>query len=148
MGMVDMFKEESSVFEKQLREAFKPAFDNYQSDLFRAIALVFYHNEKLSDIYDAYKLLGVENFVRIIHLFDGRTVRFPTSTELKDAIILSLCFYYREIEGLTWEEVHDRIPFNFSSLTISYKIKSLNAALRSEIAEIFKGQFGNKENDK
>jgi hypothetical protein len=144
--MENMFKEEGSVFEKQLREAFKPVVDNQQSDLFRAIALVFYHNEKLSDIYDAYKLFGVENFVRLIHLFDGRTVRFPTSTELKDAIILSLCFYYREVEGLTWEEVHDRIPFNFSSLTISHKIKSLNAALRSEIVEIFKGQFGTKEN--
>jgi hypothetical protein len=146
--MAEMFKEESSVFEKQLREAFKPAIDNQQSDLFRAIALVFYHNEKLSDIYDAYKLLGVENFVRLIHLFDGRTVRFPTSTELKEAIILSLCFYYREYEKLSWEEIHDRIPFKFSSLTISYKLKSLNAAIRAELSEVFKEQFVNKENVK
>jgi hypothetical protein len=146
--MTDFFKEESSVFEKQLRDAFKPAVNNQQSDLFRAIALVFYHNEKLSDIYDAYKLLGVENFVRLIHLFDGRSVRFPTSAELKDAIILSLCFYYREVEGLTWEEVHDRIPFKFSSLQISYKIKGLNAALKAELSEIFKGHFGNKGNEK
>jgi hypothetical protein len=148
MGMADMFKEEGSVFEKQLREAFKPAVDNQQSDLFRAIALVFYHNEKLSDIYDVYKLLGVENFVRLIHLFDGRTVRFPTSTELKEAITLSLCFYYKEVERLTWEEIHEKIPFKFSSLTISYKLKSLNAAIRAELVEIFKGQFGNKENGK
>jgi hypothetical protein len=148
MGMADMFKEESNVFEKQLREAFKPAVDNQQSDLFRAIALVFYHDEKLSDIYDAYKLLGVENFVRLIHLFDGRTVRFPTSTELKKAITLSLCFYYKEVDGLTWEEIHEKIPFKFSSLTVSYKLKSLNAAIRAELAEIFKGQFGNKENGK
>jgi len=146
--MADFFKDDGSVFERQLREAFKPACDNQQSDLFRAIALVFHHNEKLSDIYDAYKLLGVESFVKLIHLFDGRTVRFPSSTELKDAIILSLCFYYREIEKLTWEEVHDRIPFKFSSLTIAYKIKSLNAAIRKEITEIFKGQFVSKETEK
>jgi hypothetical protein len=148
MGMAELFKEEESVFGKQLREAFKPALANQQSDLFRAIALVFYHNEKLSDIYDAYKLLGVENFVRLVHLFDGRTVCFPTSMELKDALILSLCFYYREIEGLTWDEVHDKIPFKFSSLQISYKIKGLNSALRAELIEIFKGQFGSKDNKK
>ena len=142
--MANFFKEENSVFEKQLREAFKPAINDQQSDLFRAIALVFYHNEKLSDIYDVYKLLGIENFVRLIHLLDGRTIRFPTSTELKDVIILSLCFYYREIEGLTWEEVHDRIPFKFSSLTISYKIKSLNAAIRAELIGIFKNQSEDK----
>jgi hypothetical protein len=144
--MAEMFKEEGSVFEKQLREAFKPAVDDRQSDLFRAIALVFYHNEKLSDIYDAYKLLGVENFVRMIHLFDGRTVRFPTSTELKDAIILSLCFYYKEVEGLSWEEVHDRIPFKFSSLTVSYKIKSLNAALKAELKDFFTHKDDNASN--
>ena len=137
-----------SVFEKQLREAFKPVVDDQQSDLFRAIALVFYHNEKLSDLYDAYKLLGIDNFVKLVHLFDGRTVRFPTSTELKDAIIMSLCFYYREIEGLTWEEIRDHIPFKFSSLTVSYKLKSLNAAIRKELVEIFKGNFGSKESKK
>ena len=148
MNMTEYFKEENNVFEKQLREAFKPTATNQQSDLFRAIALVFHHNEKISDIYDAYKLLGVENFVRLVHLFDGKTVRFPTSTELKEAIILALCFYYKETEGLSWDEVHDRIPFKFSSLTVSYKLKSLNAAIRAELTEIFKGKFGNKDNAK
>jgi hypothetical protein len=146
--MVEMFKDKGSVFEKQLRDAFKPVTSNQQSDLYRAIALVFYHNEKLSDIFDVYKLLGVENFVRLIHLFDGRTVRFPTSAELKEAIILSLCFYYREIEKLEWNEIHDRLPFKFSSLTVSYKIKSLNAALKNELKNILKGQEINEEGKK
>jgi hypothetical protein len=146
--MAELFKEERSVFEKQLRDAFKPAAGSQQSDLFRAIALVFYHNEKLSDIYEVYKLLGVEDFVRLIHIFDGRTIRFPTSAELKEAVILSLCFYYREVEGLTWEEVHDKIPFKFSSLTVSYKLKSLNAAIRAELTEIFKDQRRNMGNRK
>ena len=143
--MPDLLKEEGSVFDKQLRDAFKPVIENQQNDLFRAIALVFYHNEKLSDIYDAYKLLGVENFVRLVHLFDGRTVHFPTSSELKDAIILSLCFYYHEIEGLEWSEIHDKINFKFSSLQMSYKIKSLSSTLRAELINIFKGQFEKKE---
>ena len=146
--MADFFKENRSAFEKQFRDTFSPADSNQQGDLFRAIALVFYHNEKLSDIYDVYKLLGIENLVKLVHLLDGRTVQFPTSTELKDAIVLSLCFYYREIDGLPWEDIHDLIPFKFSSLTVSYKIKSLNKVIRNELTEIFKEQFGSKENEK
>ena len=146
--MANNFKDGGSVFDKQIRDAFRPAITNQQTDLFRAVALVFYHNEKLSNIYDAYKLLGIENFVKLIHLFDGRNVRFPTSTELKDAIILSLCYYYKEIEKLEWNEIHEKIPFKFSSLTVAYKIKGLNAAIRQELTEIFKGNFGNKENNK
>jgi hypothetical protein len=138
--MNDMFKGECSVFERQMREAFKPVDE--QNALFSAVALVFYHNVKISEIFDVYKLLGMENFVKLIHLLDGRTVRLPTSEELQDAILLALCFYYREVEGLEWDEIHGKIPFCFSSISMSYKLKSLNAALRGELKKIFSADFG------
>lgn len=138
-----MFKSESSVFERQMREAFKPVDE--QNSLFSAVALVFYHNVKISEIYDVYKLLGIENFVKLIHLLDGRTVHLPTSEELQEAILLALCFYYREVEGLDWDEIHDKVPFQFSSISMSYKLKSINSAIRSELKEIFRGDFGGKK---
>jgi hypothetical protein len=141
--MDGMFKSESSIFERQMREAFKPVDE--QNSLFSAIALVFYHNVKTSEIYDVYKLLGVENFVKLIHLLDGRTVHLPTSAELQELILLALCFYYREVEGLEWDEIHDKIPFQFSSISMSYKLKSLNAALKAELKEILRGDFKEKK---
>jgi hypothetical protein len=138
-----MFNGESSVFEKQMQEAFKPV--NEQNSLFSAVALVFYHNTKMSDIYDIYQLLGMENFVKLIHLLDGRTVHLPTSMELQESILMALCFYYREVDGLDWDEIHDKIPFQFSSISMSYKLKSLNSALRLELKEIFRGDFGEKK---
>jgi hypothetical protein len=140
--MGDMFKGESSVFERQMQEMFKPVDE--QNSLFSAVALVFYHDRKVSEIYDVYKLLGIENFVKLIHLLDGRTVRLPTSAELQESILLALCFYYRE-SGLEWDEIHSMIPFKFSSISMSYKLKSLNAALRNELKEIFRGGFGGKK---
>jgi hypothetical protein len=136
------FKSESSVFERQMREAFKSVDE--QNSLFSAVALVFYHNTKMSEIYDVYKLLGMENFVKLIHLLDGRTVHLPTSSELQESILFALCFYYREI-GLEWDEIHDKIPFQFSSISMSYKLKSLNASLKSELKNIFRGDFGEKK---
>jgi hypothetical protein len=144
--MNGMFKGDSSVFERQMREAFRPVDE--QNSLFSALSLVFYHNVKFSEIYDVYKLLGIENFVKLIHLLDGRTVRLPTSEELRESILLSLCFYYREIEGLEWNEIHDKIPFQFSSISMSYKLKSLNAAMKSELKEILRGDFGEKKDGK
>lgn len=138
-----MFKSESSVFERQMREAFKPVDE--QNSLFSAVALVFYHNAKISEIYDVYKLLGIENFVKLIHLLDGRTIHLPASSELQESILLALCFYYRDVEGLEWDEIHDKIPFQFSSISMSYKLKSLNSAIRSELKEIFRGDFGGKK---
>jgi hypothetical protein len=140
--MNGMFKSESSVFERQMREAFKPVDE--QNSLFSALALVFYHNVKISEIYDIYKLLGIENFVKLIHLLDGRTVHLPTSAELQESILLALCFYYKEVEGLEWDEIHDKIPFQFSSISMAYKLKSLSAALKTELKEILRGDFGEK----
>jgi hypothetical protein len=141
--MSGMFKGESSVFERQMQEMFKPVDE--QNSLFSAVALVFYHDQKVSEIYDVYKLLGMENFVKLIHLLDGRTVHLPTSAELQESILLALCFYYREVDGLDWDEIHGKIPFQFSSISMSYKLKSLNAALRNELKEIFRGDFGGKK---
>jgi hypothetical protein len=138
-----MFKKESSVFEKQMRETLKPIDE--QNSLFSAIALVFYHNAKTSEIYDVYKLLGIENFVKLIHLLDGRTIHLPTSSELQELILLATCFYYREVEGLEWDEIHDKVPFQFSSISMAYKLKSLNSAIRTELKEILRGNFGEKK---
>jgi hypothetical protein len=141
--MDSMFKDESSVFERQMREAFKPVDE--RNALFSAVALVFYHNIKISEIFDVYKLLGMENFVKLIHLLDGRTVHLPSSEELQESILLALCFYYREVEGLEWDEIHDKIPFRFSSISMSYKLRSLNSAVRSGLKEIFRSDFGEKK---
>lgn len=138
-----MLEGETSVFERQMREAFKPV--EGQNGLFSAVALVFYHNAKISEIFDVYKLLGVENFVKLIHLLDGRTVHLPSSEELRESILLALCFYYREVGGLEWDEIHDKIPFRFSSISMSYKLRSLNSVIRSELKEIFRGGFGKKK---
>lgn len=140
-----MFRGGASVFERQIREAFKPADE--RNDLLSAVALVFYHNAKISEIYDVYKLLGMENFVKLIHLLDGRTVHLPSGSELQESILLALCFYYREVEGLDWDEIHGRIPFHFSSISMSYKLRSLNSAIRSELKEIFRGGFGEKKEE-
>jgi hypothetical protein len=141
--MDNMFKGGSSVFERQMREVFRPVDE--QNALFSAVALVFYHNVKISEIFDVYKLLGMENFVKLIHLLDGRTVNLPSSAELQEAILLALCFYYREIEGLEWDEIHDKIPFQFSSISMSYRLRSLNSAIRSELKKIFSGGLGKKK---
>lgn len=129
--------EVNSVFEQQLKSIFRPVNGEDQSSLFSIISLIFYHDSKVSELHDVYKLLGLDNFIKLISLVDGRTIKFPTSTELKDAIILALCFYYREIENKSWTEIHDLIPYNFNSISIAYKIKSLNSTLKTELKNFF-----------
>lgn len=135
--MATLFDADSTVFEHQLKDIFKPVEDKEQTTLFSILSLVFYHNAKITDLHDIYKLLGLDNFIKLVSLLDGRAVRFPTLSELKDAIILALCFYYREIEYKDWQEIHELVPYSFNSISVAYKIKSLNAAMRQELKNFF-----------
>lgn len=137
-----LFDESKTVFEQQLKDIFKPS-GTEQATLFSIISLVFFHNSKLTDLNDVYHLLGLENFVKLIILLDGRTLKLPTSSELKDTIVFALCFYYRELDGKDWPEIHELVPYNFNSISMAYKIKNLNSALKDELKSFLKGSRGN-----
>ena len=133
-----MFKNSNNVFEVQLRELFKPAQQKEDMTLFQLISLVFYHNANITDLYDMYNLLGIESFIKLVHLMDGKNIRFPTSQELRDAIVVAICYYHKEVEGLNWDQIREKIPFEFSSISIAHKIKNINTILKRELEEIFK----------
>jgi hypothetical protein len=127
-----LFDTPKNLWEHQLRGIF--ALPEVKKDpLFQILTIVFQNTANMADVADIYRLLGLENFSRLIHLLDGRTIKFPTSTDLKDSIILTLCYYYKKIEGLDWDAIHEILPFNFPSITVSRKITNLDQVILEKI---------------
>jgi hypothetical protein len=126
------FDTPNNLWEHQLREIFSQP-EVKQDPLFQILTVVFQNTANIADVSDIYRLLGLENFTRLLHLLDGRTIKFPTSTDLKDAIILTLCYYYRKIEGLDWARIHEILPFDFPSIAVSRKISNLDDIIREKI---------------
>lgn len=129
----ELFKDPQNVYEKKLRDVFSLHPNAKQEPLYQILSLVLYHNPNTTDIHDVYDLLGMEDFVRLIHLLDGRTVRLPTSSELREALLTAICYYYREVEHLDWPQIKEKVPFEFQSMSLSRKIKNLNMAFNSEL---------------
>lgn len=70
-----------------------------------------------------YEEIGPENFAKIVSIIRGRSLSFPTEEELQDSIVTTLCYYYKEVENKTWEEI--KALLNMPDLnTISYGIKT------------------------
>lgn len=130
--MEGFFDTPNNLWEHQLREIFSQP-EVKQDPLFQILTVVFQNTANIADVSDIYRLLGLENFTRLLHLLDGRTIKFPTSTDLKDAIILTLCYYYRKIEGLDWARIHEILPFDFPSIAVSRKISNLDDIIREKI---------------
>jgi hypothetical protein len=127
-----LFNIPNNLWEHQLREIFSRP-EAKQDPFFQILAVVFQNTANMADVSDLYRLLGLENFTRLLHLLDGRTVKFPTSTDLKDAIILTLCYYYRKVEGLEWVKIHEILPFDFPSIAVSRKISNLDEIIQEKL---------------
>lgn len=135
--MTAPFGKPLNLFESDVNEAFKKQPPAAGEDILRLVSLILSKNTLNGDLLATYKLLGLEKFTQLIHLYNGRAVRFPSSVEMKETIILAFCYYYREIKQLTWEEVQAQLPFDISAISYSSKIKSLSSFIKTQIRKIF-----------
>lgn len=132
-----LFSTASDVFEEQLNELFLRKDDKDLNIVLQALSLILYQNSHNTDLVELYHLLDLEGFVKVVTLYEDRTVEFPSKDEIKESIILSLCFYYKEIENKSWAEIKDILPFEISSHSYASKIKNLNKFIKKKLKEIF-----------
>lgn len=144
MSNKKLFKNPKEVIEEQLNDLFLTRKEDDTDTIVQAFSMILnMNNTKNRDMVDLYNLVGMDEFVSIISLFEKRTVVFPSKDEIKESILLALIFYYREVKGLSWEEIKDIVPFDFSSISYSSKLKGLNKYLVEKLREIFSKELQN-----
>lgn len=132
-----LFSFPTDIFEEQLNDIFLHSAEEKNNTVLRALSILLHLPESNRDLIDLYNLLGLEGFVSVISLFENRTITFPSKHEVKELILTSLIYYYREIENLSWEEIKSKIPFEFSSISYSIKIKKMNNFLADKLYDLF-----------
>lgn len=133
-----MFNKPTEVWEEQMNELFLSREKDETNKVIEALSIILSMNytKKNHDIIDLYNFMGFDTFVSILSLFERRTVSFPSKEEIKDSIIFALIFYYREIKGYSWTEIKEIVPFEFSSISYSFKLKSLNKFMIENLKEV------------
>jgi hypothetical protein len=119
-----MFENPKTVFQQRLKETLKT--DTSKAIIEDIIRLHLFKNaeknESLLALVEVYDLLGLDRFVDLMAVLDGKTITFPRRDDLKDTIQLAICYYYRTIEGKEWKDIKnilgdDELP------TIKYGIR-------------------------
>ncbi len=132
-----LFSETKSAWESQLDDLFSKKSDTEIELIFEIVSLIM-NNGTSDNVQNLYSLLDLENFIRVITLFDGKTVKFPSKQSLKETFIWALCYYYKEIKGFTWKEIEKLIPYEISTISYGIRIKQLNKYIEKEIHSIAK----------
>lgn len=124
------------VWEKQLEDLFEKKSKEDIDFIWEIIniRLVDYNKDMLELI----RLMGLENFSKIINLFDGKRVQFLKVNELKEELMLALFFLYKEKKGYDWKEIKKRVPFPVNSIKYGIKITQTSKLIKEKIQGIFK----------
>lgn len=105
----ELFRDENSVFKYNLNKATKDR-DGVKivEDLVRLILLKNYgKNEATLKLVEVYNLFGIEGFVDLIDIMNGKTVPFPSIEEMKDVVKIAVSYYYKYLKGKSWEEIKE-----------------------------------------
>lgn len=136
-----MIQNPTEVWEKRLQEAFKKKNKDQTQLFLDIVSIVLFQNEKAREIGDLYSILSLEDFIRVINLFENRTIEFPSKREIKDAIELALFYYYKYIRDVkSYKDLKDMNIVDekdFSSRSIGRKLTKLNSKLQEQMLNIF-----------
>src|ERR1035437_8590928 len=128
------YQNPSSVYEQRINDILRK--ESKSSELFehifklqQALSLEKMVTQECSDsqnnwkvLLELYTELGAINFAKMISIIKGSTVSFPSEDDYQDSIITTLCYFYKELEFKSWEEVKSLL--NIKDLnTIKYGIR-------------------------
>lgn len=138
--MGTLVKTPTSILEEDINDLFKKKEESDLEILFSVITLLLFKNEKNTDMIDLYNNFGIDTFLKIVHLFDGRTVKFIDSKDLSDTLVLAVCYYLREIEGKRdWNDIQEFFgSYKLDRLSLALKIHNIDEWLKQKIQEQFK----------
>jgi len=101
-----MYDTPKSVFQQRLKESLNKETTSVVADLIKLSLMKKAERDEDLLIYaEIFNLLGVDKFTELIQLIDGRTLEFPTPDEFKDTIVTVLCYYYKNVEQKSWDDI-------------------------------------------
>lgn len=105
-----MYSTPKNILQLKINEALGQNEEDMISDLIKLCLMKPASKNQDYLVYtEIYNLLGLEKFTDLISLLDGRTVKFPTKEEFKDTVITVLCYYYRNVLNLEWDEIKEKL---------------------------------------
>lgn len=132
-----LYEQPKSILEQRLSETLKGSEESIITDLIKiSLMKTASKNEDLLIYTEIFNLLGLEEFTELISLVDGKTIKFPTKEDFKEAIVTVLCYYYRNVKKLDWDEI--------KSLLGMPELNTIRHGIRASQLEAFLKEMINK----
>jgi hypothetical protein len=137
--MKKIFDRTTNVFEEQLNDLFTEHTSKTSDKISRILSLLILDRNMSDNMVQLYDLVGIDTFLLVCSLFEKKKVEFPSREELRDLVVTAVLYYYREVKQMDWSEIKDILPFDFSPISYSFKIRNFEESMQNRMREILSG---------
>lgn len=119
-----LFTKEKTVFQKQINEVMKDRSNiKVIEDIIKLILLKnSAKTENPTTLIEVYNYFGLESFVDLIDIMNGKEVKFPEIDEFKETIKTAIAYYYKYIKHKSWTEIKAILKDDITNSYIKYGI--------------------------
>lgn len=90
-------------------------------------------------IFKVFETLGAEQFAKLISIIRGRSLTFPTEEEFQEAVTTTLCYYYKEVEGKSWDDIKSILAIpDLNTIKYGIRVRQLEQFIQSQTLKIMK----------
>ena len=134
-----------NVYQEKINNIFKRKTSSETEIIFKTVDLLFYNSIKSTDLFQLYKALDLESFIKVCSIIDGREIRLPKKAEIEELFLTALLYHDRDVKKMEWTDIKKKYPeMDISSIKYSFKIKKLNEFVERMINQLFKDYEGDK----
>ena len=135
---------ENSVWEKTFNSLFEKRKKSEVEMFIYLSELIMHRQLKDNNLSKVYKTLGMENFLDLVTVLQGQTIKIPSLEEVRDNYSLAVIYYYREILGWEWKEIKESEVVDLSpailekqsSISYGLKVNQLSSDIREIINNV------------
>lgn len=132
-----LYQDPKSILQKRLNEALGVTEETIVTELLKlSMMKKASRNKEALLLTEVFNLLGVEKFTELVSLLDGKSLELPTKEEFKENVMLILCYYWRDVKGLSWDEIKVKLGCDdINSVRMGIKATQFNSFLKELMAK-------------
>lgn len=135
---------QTNVLKKKIDEYFEEEEKNTKK-IFEKLSLYIYQIEiPDSDLHILANIVSPKDLSKIISYFDGDSLKLPSKEEHQTCLFLAVCFYLKEVKGLSWEEIKKFIDLPkqnedlLNTIMLGRKINKIKSQMNNYFKTIIK----------
>jgi hypothetical protein len=129
---------QNKVIQDIISEFARKEQENDKQILNQLAFMVFAEQYPKNDLYVLGKILPEDSLLELIHYYDGAVLRIPTKQDYRDAMLLIMAYWLKEVRKWSWDQIKNELKgaTDASMVVLSRKVNELTETLDQRMKEM------------